>query len=175
MVMRAALVLLVACGGGKATSKPVEQPTTTTPATTTSMTPNQPQPRCASRPRRVVVFEVESAPAATPEAQAISKELTISDPCFELKPASTTLADAKKSVNCGAEHPICMAVIGQQEGADVLVYGRAEKRGATVHVTLRALDVAGRQTIAVTTKPFEASTDVGATTREMLAGILAGP
>jgi hypothetical protein len=51
------------------------------------------------------------------------------------------LIDEKLLKNCDTEAPTCMAQIGADLGADVLMYGRIEKQGKSYAVTMKLLDV----------------------------------
>lgn len=51
------------------------------------------------------------------------------------------LIDEKLLKNCDSEAPTCMAKIGEDLGADVLMYGKIEKQGKSYTVTMKLLDV----------------------------------
>lgn len=51
------------------------------------------------------------------------------------------LIDEKLLKNCDSEAPPCMASIGNDLGADVLMFGKIEKKGTAYQVTMKLLDV----------------------------------
>ncbi len=51
------------------------------------------------------------------------------------------LIDEKLLKNCDSEAPTCMASIGGDLGADVLMYGKIERKGTAYLVTMKLLDV----------------------------------
>ncbi|MGE5185192.1 MAG: PEGA domain-containing protein [Acidobacteriota bacterium] len=51
------------------------------------------------------------------------------------------LIDEKLLKNCDSEAPTCMASIGSDLGADVLMYGKIERKGTAYYVTVKLLDV----------------------------------
>ncbi len=51
------------------------------------------------------------------------------------------LIDEKLLKNCDSEAPTCMAQIGSDLGADLLMYGKIEKKGTAYTVTMKLLDV----------------------------------
>ncbi len=61
---------------------------------------------------------------------------------YQLAPGSDKeLIDQKLLNNCDNEAPACMSAIGNQLGAEILMYGRLEKQGKSYQVTLKVLDV----------------------------------
>jgi hypothetical protein len=61
---------------------------------------------------------------------------------FQLAPGSDKeLIDQKLLNNCDSEASSCMSAIGNQLGADVLMYGHFEKQGKSYQVTIKMLDV----------------------------------
>jgi hypothetical protein len=61
---------------------------------------------------------------------------------YQLAPGSDKeLIDQKLLNNCDSEAPGCMAAIGNQLGADILMYGHFEKQGKQYQVNIRVLDV----------------------------------
>jgi Protein of unknown function (DUF2380)/PEGA domain len=67
---------------------------------------------------------------------------------YQLAPGSDKeLIDQKLLNNCDTEAPACMAAIGNQLGAEILLFGKIQKEGKTSYqVTLKVLDV-GRKTV----------------------------
>lgn len=66
---------------------------------------------------------------------------------YQLAPGSDKeLIDQKLLYNCDNEAPSCMATIGNQIGAQILLYGRLEKQGKSYQVTLKLLDI-GRKSV----------------------------
>jgi hypothetical protein len=65
---------------------------------------------------------------------------------YQLAPqADKELIDQKLLNNCDSEAPACMSAIGNQLGADILMYGRLEKQGKAYNVAIKVLDV-GKKT-----------------------------
>lgn len=61
---------------------------------------------------------------------------------YQLAPGSDKeLIDQKLLNNCDSEAASCMSSIGNQLGAEILMYGRLEKQGKSYQVTLKVLDV----------------------------------
>ncbi len=90
--------------------------------------------------------------SGTPTAQdtQVAKELTdglrarakAGTGQYQLAPGSDKeLIDQKLLNNCDDEKPSCMAAIGGQLNADVLMFGRIQKEGKAYPVTLKVLDV----------------------------------
>jgi hypothetical protein len=66
---------------------------------------------------------------------------------YQLAPGSDKeLIDQKLLNNCDNEAPSCMSSIGNQLGAEILMFGRLEKQGKQYQVTLKVLDV-GRKAV----------------------------
>lgn len=66
---------------------------------------------------------------------------------YQLAPGSDKeLIDQKLLNNCDSEAASCMSSIGNQLGAEILMYGRLEKQGKSYQVTLKVLDV-GRKSV----------------------------
>ncbi len=98
------------------------------------------------------VFDPNGAP--TPADAQVGKELTdglrqrakAGTGPYQLQPGSEKeLIDEKLLKNCDNEALGCMSQIGTELGADVLVYGRIEKKGGAYEVTVTLLDVRNRQ------------------------------
>ena len=69
---------------------------------------------------------------------------------YQLAPGSDKeLIDQKLLNNCDDEKPSCMSAIGNQLGADILMFGRLEKQGRQYQVSMKVLDV-GRKTVLKT-------------------------
>src|SRR5262249_37705137 len=93
--------------------------------------------------------------APTPADAQVGKELTdglrqrakAGTGPYQLQPGSEKeLIDEKILKNCDSESMACMAGIGNELGADVLIYGHIEKKGGAYEVTVTLLDVRNRQT-----------------------------
>lgn len=85
-------------------------------------------------------------PATTQVAREITKELRAraqsgSSPYMIAPNSNKELTDEKLLLSCDNEGKECMAVIGAGLAADVLLFGRVEKRGDNYKVTLKLLDV----------------------------------
>jgi hypothetical protein len=69
---------------------------------------------------------------------------------YTLAPGSDKeLIDQKLLNNCDDEKPSCMSAIGNQLGAEILMYGHFEKQGKSYQVTIKVLDVS-RKTVLKT-------------------------
>jgi hypothetical protein len=91
-------------------------------------------------------------PSGTPTAQDTQVAKELSDGLrarakagtgqYMLAPGSDKeLIDQKLLNNCDDEKPACMAAIGAQLNAEVLMFGRIQKEGKAYQVTLKVLDV----------------------------------
>ncbi len=111
--------------------------------------------------QKIAVLGLEAAPgpsgavdpAMTQVARAITKELRqraqAQTSPYELAPNSNKeLTDEKLLMSCDNEAASCMAVIGAGLAADVLLYGRVEKRGQLYRVSLKRLDVKAKTVAA---------------------------
>ena len=96
-------------------------------------------------------------PSGTPSAQdtQVAKELTdglrarakAGTGTYQLAPGSDKeLIDQKLLNNCDTEAAGCMSAIGNQLGAEVLMYGKLQKDSKGYQVTLKVLDV-GRKSV----------------------------
>lgn len=129
-----------------------------------------------------------------PETTKAAKELTAAlrdrakagtGPFAPVAGGDKELIDEKLLNNCDSEAPVCMAAIGTELGAEVLMYGKIEKSGAGAagiyKVSIKLLNV-GRKQLAsstVETLPVAESTGVRAQTHAKawyakLAGSTAG-
>lgn len=110
---------------------------------------------------KVAVLGLEAAPggngvvdpATTAVARALTKELrqraqSAASPYALAPNSSKELTDEKLLMSCDSEAPPCMAVIGAGLAADVLLYGRVEKRGDSYRISLKRLDVKARAVAA---------------------------
>ncbi|MBC7978239.1 MAG: carboxypeptidase regulatory-like domain-containing protein, partial [Myxococcales bacterium] len=111
--------------------------------------------------QKIAVLGLEAAPgpsgavdpAMTQVARAITKELrqraqSQTSP-YELAPNSNKeLTDEKLLMSCDNEAASCMAAIGAGLAADILLYGRVEKRGQLYRVSLKRLDVKAKSVAA---------------------------
>jgi hypothetical protein len=117
---------------------------------------------------KIAVLGLEAAPgpsgavdpATTQVARAITRELRqraqgAASPYTIAPNSNKELTDEKLLMSCDSEAASCMAVIGAGLAADVLLYGRVEKRGELYRISLKRLDVktkavaAGGEEIAV--------------------------
>jgi len=85
-------------------------------------------------------------PATTQVARAITKELrqrarAVASPYTIAPNSNKELTDEKLLMSCDSEAASCMAVIGAGLAADVVMYGRVEKKGEVYRVSLKRLDV----------------------------------
>jgi hypothetical protein len=67
------------------------------------------------------------------------------------------LIDEKLLKNCDSEADKCMAQIGNDLGADWLLYGKIEKKGTAYVVTMKLLDVHQKRTVKSSTDPIPLS------------------
>jgi PEGA domain len=124
-VLAAACVILGICFGGSAWAKP-----------------------------KIAILGLEAAPGSsgavdpttTQVARSITRELrqraqAVASPYAVASNSSKELTDEKLLMSCDSEAPSCMAVIGAGLAADVLLYGRVEKKGELYKISLKRLDV----------------------------------
>jgi len=103
---------------------------------------------------KIAILGLEAAPgpsgAVDPEttqvARDITKELrqraqTGASPYTVAPNSSKELTDEKLLMSCDNEAMSCMTVIGAGLAADVLLYGRVERKGEVYRVSLKLLDV----------------------------------
>ncbi|HET7505677.1 MAG TPA: hypothetical protein VFK02_31875 [Kofleriaceae bacterium] len=88
-------------------------------------------------------------PAMTQVAKDITKELrqraqSSASPYVIAPNSSKELTDEKLLMSCDNEAKECMAVIGAGLSADMLLYGRVERKGDVYRVSLKLLDVKAR-------------------------------
>jgi len=86
--------------------------------------------------------------------------------------SSKELTDEKLLMSCDDEAVACMAGIGAALAADILLYGRIERRGDVYRVSIKLLDVKAR-TVEATAEDMPVGAAVGSVTRK-LYGKLAG-
>jgi hypothetical protein len=91
---------------------------------------------------------------------------------YELGPARDLL-ELKLLSDCLDENPACMAAIGRQVGAEVLIFGHLEKKGSSLALTLFRLDVAQKAVRALEAPAVAAATDDGM--RRAAAGVSFNP
>jgi hypothetical protein len=107
----------------------------------------------AGKPR-IAVLGLEAAPGASgavePEttqvAQNITRELrqraqASASPYIVAPNSNKDLTDEKLLMSCDNEAASCMVVIGAGLAADVLLYGRVERKGEIFRISLKLLDV----------------------------------
>jgi hypothetical protein len=88
------------------------------------------------------------APVVTEVISASMRAVAAKEGPYSLAPGTDKqLVDVKLLFNCATENPACMAAIGADLGADVLVYGHIEKSGKTYGMTAKLFDVAKKQIV----------------------------
>lgn len=110
----------------------------------------------ASKPK-IAILGLEAAPGPTgavdPETTQAAREITkelrqraqSSASPYTIAPNSNKeLTDEKLLMSCDNEAPSCMTVIGAGLAADMLLYGRVERKGEVYRVSLKLLDVKAR-------------------------------
>lgn len=103
---------------------------------------------------KIAILGLEAAPgpsgAVDPETTQVARDLTKelrqraasgASPYTVAPNSSKELADEKLLMSCDNEAMSCMAVIGAGLAADILLYGRVERRGEVYRVSLKLLDV----------------------------------
>lgn len=106
-----------------------------------------------ARPRRVAVLGLEAADlparlAAQTTTAVRSQVATFPDLILVAKDA-VTLSEAALTFSCIDESAACMAQIGQELGAQVLIYGRLKAYpGQQAHLVLHVVDVQERRAVA---------------------------
>jgi hypothetical protein len=92
---------------------------------------------------------------------------------WELAPGSDKdLADLKRKNKCANEATACMAVIGNDLGAETLLFGKLEKTATDYRLTVRLLDVRTKSARAALTDTLPTSataTDVQAFGKKVFA------
>jgi hypothetical protein len=129
-----------------------------------------------------------------PETTRAAKELTAAlrdrakagtGPYVPVPGGEKELIDEKLLNNCDSEAPVCMAAIGSELGAEILMYGKIEKstqNGQTVYkVSIKVLNVTRKQLASSTveTLPLAESTGAKASSHakiwySKLAGVTSG-
>lgn len=110
-----------------------------------------------------------------PETTKAAKELTAAlrdrakagtGPFTPVPGGDKELIDEKLLANCDSEAPTCMAAIGTELGAEMLMYGKIEKAGQTYKVSIKLLNVNRKQLTSSTVEslPLTESTGVRAST-----------
>lgn len=138
----------------------------------------------ADKPKLAVLgIEVAPGPGGTvdPAATQVAKDLTNglrsraqggTSPYMLAPNSNKELTDEKLLMSCDNEGRDCMAVIGAGLAADMLIYGRVERKGDQYRITLKLLDVKAKTvTQAADETPVKGST-AGAVSR--LYGKLVG-
>ncbi len=131
-IFAAACVILGVCFGGSAWAKP-----------------------------KIAILGLEAAPgssgavdpATTQIARSVTRELrqraqAVASPYAVAANSSKELTDEKLLMSCDSEAPSCMAVIGAGLAADVLLYGRVEKKGELYKISLKRLEVKDKTIVA---------------------------
>lgn len=93
----------------------------------------------------VAILGLDSGDAVGRELTNDLRDLAKTTGPFQLAPSSDKeLVDEKLLHDCNDEMPSCMATIGEELGADMLIYGKVEAPRAGYGVTLMLLDVHAR-------------------------------
>lgn len=128
----------------------------------------------AAKPMIAVLGLEVVDPSGTPSAQDTQVAKELSDGLrarakagtgqYQLAPGSDKeLIDQKLLNNCDTEAPACMGAIGNQLGAEILMYGKIQKEGKTsFQVTLRVLDVPNKKVLKSSTDLIPISEASGA-------------
>ncbi len=129
----------------------------------------------ASAKPMIAVLGLEVAdPSGTPSAQDTQVAKELSDGLrarakagtgqYQLAPGSDKeLIDQKLLNNCDTEAPTCMSTIGNQLGAEVLMFGKIQKEGkGSYQVTIKILDVGGKKVLKSSTDLIPVSESAGA-------------
>jgi hypothetical protein len=109
-------------------------------------------------------------------ARALTDELRARalDTGLELAPGSQKdLVELKLLTSCIDEAPACMATIGHQLGADIVIYGHLDKQRSGYVVSLNRLEVATRTVRALDTPKTVIATEDGM--RKIAAATLTSP
>jgi len=107
----------------------------------------------AGKPK-IAILGLEAAPGSSgilePETTQVAREITrelrqraqaSSSPYVIAPNSNKELIDEKLLMSCDNEAASCMVVIGAGLAADVLLYGRVERKGDVYRVSLKLLDV----------------------------------
>ncbi|HUC07379.1 MAG TPA: PEGA domain-containing protein, partial [Solirubrobacterales bacterium] len=107
----------------------------------------------AGKPK-IAVLGLEAAPgpsgAVDPETTQVARDITKelrqrvqsgASPYVIAPNSSKELTDEKLLMSCDNEAASCMVVIGAGLAADVLLYGRVERKGEAYRVSLKLLDI----------------------------------
>jgi hypothetical protein len=110
---------------------------------------------------KIAILGLEAAPgpsgAVDPETTQAAREITKelrqraqsgASPYTVAPNSSKELTDEKLLMSCDNEAPSCMTVIGAGLAADMLLYGRVERKGEVYRVSLKLLDVKAKTTQA---------------------------
>jgi hypothetical protein len=138
----------------------------------------------ADRPKLAVLgLEVAPGPGGTvdPATTQIAKDITNglrtraqggASPYMLAPNSNKELTDEKLLMSCDNEGKDCMAVIGAGLAADMLLYGRVERKGEQYRVTLKLLDVKAKTVTQAADETPVGGAPVGAVKR--LYGKLVG-
>ncbi|MDQ3364658.1 MAG: PEGA domain-containing protein [Myxococcota bacterium] len=110
--------------------------------------------------QKIAILGIEATVGASgqiePADTQVAKELTAAfraranaSTGFTLTTDNRELVDEKLMNNCATEHPSCMGPIGNQMGAEVLMFGKLESTKDGYKVTLKLISVAKRQQLGV--------------------------
>jgi hypothetical protein len=104
--------------------------------------------------KRVAILGLELTGSASNDAPVVTQVLGSEmravakrgEGPYQLSPGSDKeLVDVKLLFNCESEQAACMAAVGADLGADVLVYGKLEQAKGAYTIRLQLLDVATKQ------------------------------
>jgi hypothetical protein len=98
---------------------------------------------------KVAVLPIEAEPMTARVAGEISAALRAA-PVAEgngvhVAASPRTIAGAKRIAQCPTEAPACMSAIGATLGADVVIYGKLQRRGNGYQISVKLLDVTRRR------------------------------
>jgi len=106
---------------------------------------------------KIAILGLEAAPGPSgtvdPETTQVARELTKElrlraqaggSPYSVAPNSSKELVDEKLLMSCDNEAVSCMTVIGAGLAADVLLYGRVERKGEVYRASLKLLDIKGK-------------------------------
>jgi hypothetical protein len=109
--------------------------------------------------QKIAILGIEATVGASGQIDAsdtqVAKDLTAAlreranlSASYALTRENRELVDEKLMNNCASEHPSCMGPIGNQMGAEVLLFGKLENTKDGYKVTLKLINVAKRQQLA---------------------------
>lgn len=130
----------------------------------------------AGKPQIAILgLEIDVNSGVDPETTKVAKDLTAAlrdrakagtGPYTPSPSGDKELIDEKLLKNCDSEAASCMAEIGRELNAEVLMYGKLEKTGSSYKVSIKLLNVTKKQLLnsIVETIPVGQASGVSATT-----------